>query len=47
MSETLIPLFSSLVMVSDIQLNETEEKIILDFFFADWNLGLYRKVFTI
>ncbi len=31
MSETLIPLFSSLVMVSDIQLNETEEKIILDF----------------
>lgn len=31
MSETLIPLFSSLVMVNDVELTEEEEKIILDF----------------
>jgi len=31
MSETLIPLFSSLVMVNDTELSEIEERIILDF----------------
>lgn len=31
MRETLIPLFSSLIMVNDTELSETEEKIILDY----------------